>query len=508
LLKKLTISRDRTEASNFEEERLLAIAANPGISIRDGIPKTDIAGPALSSTQFQPDDYQMQLMLLEQQNKKRLQMARQEQYQQEEQGRLVTGVPALPFPKSSRPSKSPETGVPPTMSLDMRQPLSHGVQSRPSVGRSKTSARTHGNPGESELVSRLLRRIDDLERRARTPEHPPVQGPSPPRFQILHVLDGVSDTVCLQEPTWNFGIEAGLELKAESPLMDLDTYLRKNDDISFLVYKRYNTPSVSAIELAESIETGVLPDPEPSYESIRIMSEELRAALAIFLKSACSLEEEQLGLFSYDIPAPYLFWYRGRSRSHTLSHHPPKYRAHLELLFGWIERNYARKFDQFDEMISRGRISHAFTEYLFFPGDVVVKQDGDKIKAYQLQGMPRRQMYPGRTHHSQEFEKLSRASSRAKGRTMANEAWIWEISCCTIVYDGRFYRQSENLPLKLVAESHDEEVDIAELTVVPLPFVGKDLQEQLLQRGRTFWSCRVRRPISYNGRDGDTLHTV
>jgi hypothetical protein len=61
---------------------------------------------------------------------------------------------------------------------------------------------------------------------------------------------------------------------------------------------------------------------------------------------------------------------------------------------------------------------------------------------------------------------------------------------------------------KLVAESHDEEVDIAELTVVPLPFVGKDLQEQLLQRGRTFWSCRVRRPISYNGRDGDTLHTV
>ncbi|CAN9280247.1 unnamed protein product [Alternaria sp. RS040] len=498
LLNKLTISRDRTEASNFEEERLLAIAASSGISTGND-PQYDQYRLMLAAQQQQQAKNQQRLIMMRQQA--------QQQVQQEKE-KLVAGVPTLPFSTSSRPSESPKTGFPPTMSrLDMRQSPLYGVQSRHSIDWSKTSAETHGNPDTSELVNRLLRRIDDLERRARTPEHPPVQCLSPPRFQILHVLDDFPETFCLQEPTWNFGREAGLELKAESPLINLDTYLRKNDDISFLVYKTYKTPRVSAFELAESIETGVLPAPEPSYESIRIMSKELRVALQIFLKSACSLEEEQLDIFSDDLPAPYLFWYRGRSKRQTLSRQPPKYRAHLELLFDWIERNYAKKFDQFDEMLSRGRISHAFTEYLFFPGDVVIKQDGDKTKAYQLQGMPGREKKSGRTHHSQEFEKSSHASPMTNGRARANEAWIWEISCWTIFYDGQFYRQNEKLALKLVAESHDEEVDIAELTVVPLLSIGKDQQEQLLQRGRTFWSCRVRRPISYNGRDGDTSHT-
>jgi hypothetical protein len=562
-LRKLTISRDRTEASNFEAERLLAIAANPKTLAKNE--NTEPHRPQLivppQHGNHALEDYQMQLMLLEQQKKKRDLMVSQHsislasgtpdmkfdpilappgmppqfypqnmspgpnsnpmmrppssqpnggpQFNGQPMTQEQMQAPNMPFStESSRPGRSPEVSFAPSMSSNIQQPPMYVFPNTYPTQPTGTSAQIHGNTGESELVSRLLRRIDDLERGLRTSEHPPVQGPSTPRFQILHVLDDFPKTVCLEEPTWTFGIEAGLKLKAESPLMNLDTYLRKNNDISFLVYKTYKTPRVSASDLVESIETGVLPAPEPSYESIRIMSEELRMALAIFLKSACSLEEEQLDLFLYDIPAPYLFWYRGRSKRQTLLHQLPKQQAHLELLFDCIERNYATKFDQFHEMISRGRISHAFTEYLFFPGDVVIKQDGDKTKAYQLQGMPKREKVSGRTHHSQEFEKSSHASPRANGRTRANEAWIWEISCWTIVYDGQFYRQNEKLALKLVAESHNEEVDIAELTVVPLLFVGKDLQEQLLQRGRTFWSCRVRRPISYNGGNGDTLHTV
>jgi hypothetical protein len=152
-------------------------------------------------------------------------------------------------------------------------------------------------------------------------------------------------------------------------------------------------------------------------------------------------------------------------------------------------------------MISRGRISQAFTEYLFFPGDVVVNKDGDKTKAYQLIEMPALRKTLGRSHYLQKFEKFSRTRSGANERPRVNEAWVWEVPCWTIVYDGQFYRRNENLTLKLVAESHDEEVDISELNVVPL-------RAQLAQRGRTFWSCRVKRPISYNGGDEDISHTV
>ncbi|CAN9260087.1 unnamed protein product [Alternaria alternata] len=558
VLKKLTISRDRTEASNFEEERLLAIVANLKTSAKTEIteqrPPQAYTGPQGNHSL---QDYQMQLMLLEQQNKKK-RMAKQEsrnlalgpnmnfdptlappgmppQFYPQNMGPGPNGnpmmrppsshpnggpqfngqpmkqeqmqAPNMPFPGSSRPSKPPVTGLPLSMSSDMQQLPLYVNQNTHPIQSTETSAQIHGNAGESELISRLLRRIDDLERGVRTSEHPPVQNPSPPRFQILHVLDDMERTVCLQEPTWTFGKDVGLKLKAELPLMDLETYLRKNDDISFLVYKSYRTPRVSALELAESLETGVLPAPEPSEESIRIMSEELRMALQTFLRSACSIKEEQLSFFLHTLPAPYLFWYRGRSKRQTLLHQLPKQQAHLELLFDWIERNYATKFDQFHEMISRGRISQAFTEYLFFPGDVVVNKDGDKTKAYQLIEMPALRRTLRRSHYLQKFEKFSRTRSGANERPRVNEAWVWEVPCWTIVYDGQFYRRNENLTLKLVAESHDEEVDISELNVIPLEFVGTNLRAQLAQRGRTFWSCRVKRPISYNGGDEDISHT-
>lgn len=276
-----------------------------------------------------------------------------------------------------------------------------------------------------------------------------------------------------------------------------------------MVYKSYATPKFSATELAECLETGVLPAPEPSNESIKIISKELRVALEMFLTAACSIEEKQLGRFLDTLHAPYLFWYRGRSKRMSLSHQPPRHEAHLQLLFDWIERNYAAKFDQFDEMKSRGCISHAFIEYLFFPGDVVVDQEGDKTKAYRLEDMPALQrVFHGRLHHSHEFEKMARARSRTQKRNKTDEAWAWEISCLTIVYDGQFYLQSQRLLLRLIAESHDEEVAITKLSIVPLPFVSEDLQEQLLQRGRTFWSCRVKRPVSYKGGDEDASHTV
>ncbi|KAI4941244.1 hypothetical protein J4E91_010821 [Alternaria rosae] len=431
LLKKLTISRDQTEASSFETDRLLAIAVNLGV-FTDNDTTEPLPPPPPGQGNHALQDYQMQLMLLEQQNKKRLLMARQEQDQ------IASGISDLPFAQNSLPTKvpeavhsalMPETNYNPALRPKMQQSPLHSIQNIHLAHSTEASAQKQGRSGESQLVSRLLRRIDELEKATKRPEHQPVQGSSPLRFQVLHLLDDANSTVCLQEPTWTFGKNGRLQLRAELPLVDLDTHLRKNDDISFVVYKSYATPTFSATELAECLETGVLPAPEPSNEFIKIMSEELRVALEMFLTAACSIEEKQLGRFLDTLHAPYLFWY-----------------PHLQLLFDWIERNYAAKFDQFDEMKSRGCISHAFIEYLFFPGDVVVDQEGDKTKAYRLEDMPALQrVYHGRLHHSHEFEKMARAS--------------------------------------------------------------KDLQEQLMQRGRTFWSCRIKRPVSYKGGDEDASHT-
>jgi hypothetical protein len=491
LLSKLTISRDQTEASNFDKERLLAIASE--ISRKHFLPEQ--ISPATPLPNFALQDYELQLMLLEQQNKKRLLMARQEQ------DKLTPGFSDMPHSGKSHLGRSIDTSLDSKSYSDLQQSPMHLQQVKQNFPTEKP-AQAHTKNSDSELVGRLLRRIEELEQGIRKSESLSGQGIRSSRFQILHMLDDANNT-----PTWTFGKAARLQLKAELPLVDLDTHLRKNDDISFLVYKSYATPRFSITELAESLETGVLPAPEPVQEFIQIMSEELRVALELFLRSTQSVDKEDIRYSLERIEAPYLFWYRARSDSKAFSLLPAKPQAQLKLLVDWIEQNYAAKYDQFDEMTSRGRISHAFTEYLFCPNDVVVQQDGEKTKAYRLHGVPGLQRVPGRVHHSQAFEKLSRAESRTIKGAHANEAWNWQLSCWTIVYDGQFYRRSATLTLKLIAERHDEEIDINELTVIPLRFVGKELRERLMQRGRTFWSCRIKRPVSYRG-DEDASHTV
>lgn len=498
ILNKLTISRDRTEASNFDKERLLAITFEKSTK-QEGVTEQVSQIPAQSGNHAL-QDYQMQLMLLEQQNRTRIRMARQEQ------DALASSISDLLYSGNSLNGRSLDTSLDSKTTPDFQRTPMHLKPVDP-TSRTEEKMQSHNETGDSELIGRLLRRIEELEKGTSKSEFSSSQGPRPSRFQILYRLDDDNNTVCLQEPTWTFGKAGRLQLKAELPLVDLDTHLRKNDDISFLVYKSYTTPRFSTTELAECLETGVLPAPGPSHEFIQIMSEELRMALEPLLRSTYSGDEEQTRFSLERIEAPYLFWYRARSISKAFSDLAPKQQAQLRLLVDWIEQNYAAKYDQFDRMTSLGRISHEFTEYLFYPGDVVVRQDGEKTKAYRLQGVPSLRRGYGRVHHSQAFEKLSRANSKTSERVHANKAWNWELSCWTIAYDGQFYSRPYTLTLKLIAESHDAEVDISDLTVIPLRFIGNDLQERLMQRGRTFWSCRIKRPISYRG-DEDASHTV
>ncbi|KAH5758126.1 hypothetical protein HBI17_069400 [Parastagonospora nodorum] len=482
LLSKLTISRDQTEASNFDNERLLAITSE---KITDQVARDQ--------------DYQIYLAMLEQQRNSRLLMARRKQ------NTLDSGISDPYYPGRFNLKGPLDTGLDSEPDPGPQQPPMDVRHFYPNYSTAET-LQAHSETGDSELVDRLLKRIEELEKGTKKLEILSGQGSRPSRFQILHLLDNDEKVVCLQEPTWTFGEDFRLQLKAELPLVDLATHLRKNDDISFLVYKSYATPRVSTTELAESLEAGVLPTPEPSHEFIQILSEELRVALEQLLSSTHSVYEEYIRLSLGKIEAPYLFWYHARSKSRAFSDLPPKDREQLKLLVDWIDQNYAPRYKQFDEMISRGRISHAFMEYLFSTGDVVVEQDGEKTKAYRLHGVPNLKRVYGRVHHSQAFEKISRAYERTTKRAHANQAWKWDVSCWTIVYDGQFCSRSHTLTLELIAESHDEEVDINGLTIVPLRFVGKYLQEKLRRRGCTFWSCRIKRPISYSG-DKDASHT-
>jgi hypothetical protein len=180
----------------------------------------------------------------------------------------------------------------------------------------------------------------------------------------------------------------------------------------------------------------------------------------------------------------------------------------MKLLIDWIETHYEAKYEQFDQMISRRRISHAFVEYLFRTGDVVVATDRGKTRACRLHAMPAlKRAEFGRDHNPQTFDNWSRRTFKDSQKSDPKEPWRWKVPCWSIRYDGHFYRQMDNIELSFNADGHNDEVDISELNVIPLWLTGEEVQQQLWQRGCTFWSCRIKKLVSYNGDEDGTLHT-
>jgi hypothetical protein len=322
ILHNLTISRDQTEASNFKKERLLAI-------------EDETFEQQQLSQQHEPSshalqDYQMQLMLLQQQNKKRLLMARQEQGQGNFPRTMSKGptqesdVPKLYSPGSSTKQtpdygpkisynipqylfgSGPNAGLLPRNISDQQTPYPYANVPSIAAASVNATAETNAQLGEIGLVNQLLRRIEALEAENKRLNNPLSQVNRSPRFQVFHEL-AHSHTVCLQEPSWTFDNHGNLELKEELPLIDLETHLRRNDDLAFLIYKSYSTPWISKTELAELLETGIMPSPEPSRESITIRSEELRVAFEIFLRSAYPDEETGLTILGHQCRRPTFF---------------------------------------------------------------------------------------------------------------------------------------------------------------------------------------------------------
>jgi hypothetical protein len=141
----------------------------------------------------------------------------------------------------------------------------------------------------------------------------------PKRYHILYnITPSKEHTQYFDHPEWAQGESI---IKSSSPLHNLDLYLERNKDISFLIHRtfyatergthqmvEYNTPS-DCIKFEN-------PDgPTPQRECIKPIARDLRDALDRILQSTpeyISLLEQyrKSGL----IDAPYLFMYHGRSR--------------------------------------------------------------------------------------------------------------------------------------------------------------------------------------------------
>lgn len=329
-------------------------------------------------------DYQTQLELLEQQNKKRLLMARQEQ-------------DIISASTSTKPK---------TMELNLLAPgrvvqesgESHDVDS---MAVKDLNNVLDGADGSKIDLQKLQEYIGLLQAKARQFEVIREKQASS-RYQILHrlvqrgvsrdhrnsrSLDGRYSTPFFDHPEWVKGQENQWRIQSSLPLHNFDLYLEKNKDVAFLVYRNFDTASASIKAKPESddVTKGKAKHlPQYTSENIQPVNKDLVEAIKTLLSSRVEYSELLLSFTATnELTAPYLFVYHNRKGLEELQNDlSSSARAQLSLLSDYVTNQFAEEYSAADSALSQGKISPDHIPYLFKPQDLLVQRSDGQYQGY------------------------------------------------------------------------------------------------------------------------------
>lgn len=200
------------------------------------------------------------------------------------------------------------------------------------------------------------------------------------------------------------------------------------------------------------------------------------------------------------LPAPYLFWYHDRSPE-AFEGLNALHRKYMLKLTGWIDENYGEMYLRVEKQLERRVVSYETIEFLFKPGDGIILDTKPEWEGIA----PNAEIatsWPLSTTPKQLVDAAAEnfwAKIKDKKKKFT---WKWTLECWAYRYDGSFYRSDRYIEINMQADRMDEEVDIHKLNAYPLKYASEETRALLEKRGRTFWSCRERRLVSYEDRKG------
>ncbi|KAF2802195.1 uncharacterized protein BDZ99DRAFT_210908 [Mytilinidion resinicola] len=246
----------------------------------------------------------------------------------------------------------------------------------------------------------------------------------------------------------------------------------------------------------------MIPRPKPTRETIRLESQDMIESMEAFIAGKFKFIEEHPD-FDVRAPlaAPYLFWYHDRSPE-TISGLNDLHQKHMRRLTGWIDDNYGEMYHRVEKQLDKGVVSYESIEFLMKPGDAIILnnkpgQEGGTLKAEIAASWPASKTPQKLADFGVDSPWVKMNKDHKKKCT-----WKWIVDCWAYKYDGSFYRTERQVEIQLRAEKADEEVAIQKLNVYPLRYASEETRALLEQRGRTFWSCRDRRLVSYEDKNG------
>ncbi|GAB1217517.1 hypothetical protein ATERTT37_006756 [Aspergillus terreus] len=367
----------------------------------------------------------------------------------------------------------------------------------------------------------------------------------PPRLQVLYRLqdDGSgefsTDNVPFEdEPEITRGKGVTAHLRCRNRVSNLELYLMRHQDISFVVYRTYSKTILLDRKKAQSFSQPVdqLRLPSPLAESIFPVEKKLKQALRMVLERKPEFRkilDEYLETGELD--APYLFIYHSRNDLEDIrSLLPIDALKQLELLLGYVEYALGHVYHEADDLLKKDNMAPAYIRYMAKPGDVLIVREGKYHTGFiaeswlsSMQETPAISTSSGRktiidSAHSREGfgcefgvagelidepAFLNHASdSRARQSSLI---YTWTLTGKTLEFDGCFYWKEKLLIIEMSADSLHQASAIADLNIFPLRHAPEELSDLLQRRGSMFWKCRTKNLISYQtGGDDEFSRTT
>lgn len=506
----LTISTDETKEKETEKSRLLALRqkVNPENTentqgerdrsqpawpvsprIRSGEPGASHKDPDNTPANHSLQDYQMQLMLNEQQNKRRLMTARQEQD---------------PIARQGQNNTASNTGT-----TDHKSTMGNPIDGSQNAGYDLSAFENRILRQQVELLQAKLEKYESTVDK-------------PARFQFLYRIDDQrpkndnsnkteldsndrenSMTIFTDCPEIVYKRDNTAHLRCSMPLRNFDLFLALNPEISFVVFRNYNREHLSlGSESEEPLEL-----PAPVSEYIFPVANDMKSALEAILNVNPEFGDIMRNYkMSGQLFAPYFFAYHSRQHFDRIKDQlSAGERNHVNLLIQYLDEEFGQEYENVDFLLERKHISPHYLHYLFKPGEILVEKSNDEYTGYLSKSwISDRTEHPMLNHVSHIFGELMGSDIHERPAKRGSES----IDAWNFGFDGGFFQNNKTLYLQLGEEEFQMRSNappksqsledlmksakpITDLNVFPLKYASQDLIDMLRRRGETFWKCRT-----------------
>ncbi|GKT50085.1 uncharacterized protein ColSpa_10266 [Colletotrichum spaethianum] len=325
--------------------------------------------------------------------------------------------------------------------------------------------------------------LEETEEKLRDAERLKYQytaDPGPPRSQIMYTIncrDDERSRIYLDEP---WPVESGpyhAHLRGSRPITNLELYLERNKNISFLVFRDYECCyRKTKWQFTNEAEQSTAVDLQHffSREYIDLVSLESQTALTVLSETALEglphppFDSENIGSIAY----PYLWWFHRRNKIAAAKETMDlALQQHIDIVQAYMEDRLQPEWDTVDEFTEKGKITVDLLRYLFVKGENICQLNGLTAIGWLL-------VDNDTTDDARSF----RASIQVE---------FWE-------FDGSFHNKTTRQALEYVpVELRTTEFDIVNLPIYPARFAEKSIVEGLRRRGEMFWACRHQKYVSY-----------